>query len=241
MISGKNFKKLSAALIVIVGLAVSAFVLFQVSKSRGFQFFGEIHPRVETGRKVIALTFDDGPKKGKTDEILKILKEENIRATFFLNGSAIRENKGETEKIVAAGHEIGNHGFSHQRMILVSPSFVRQEIEETDKLIRAAGYREKIHFRPPYGRKLFTLPLYLYQNERRTITWDIEPETYHDSAEDIVDYTLANTQTGSIILLHVMFDSRSASMQSVAPIIRGLKTKGYEFVTVSELLNAAGK
>ena len=141
-------------------------LLFQISKSRTFQFFGEIYPRIETQEKVVALTFDDGPTREHTDQILGILREENVKATFYLTGSAIEENRGETEKIIAEGHEIGNHTYNHKHMILVTPGKVKNEIETTDELIRKAGYQSEITFRPPFGKKLFALPFYLSQNKR---------------------------------------------------------------------------
>ena len=221
-------------LLIFIGVC---FALFQISKSRTFQFFGEIYPRVETSNKVVALTFDDGPARPYTDEILKILREENVKATFFLTGSGIEENPGETEKIIADGHEIGNHSYHHERMILVTPNFVKNEIERTDELIKKSGYQGEILFRPPYGKKLFVLPWYLSNHHRKSITWDVEPETYFTKSEDIVKNVLENTRNGSIILLHVMYDRRAESMRSVKPIIEGLKEKGFEFKTVSELLS----
>ena len=229
-------KVLVAFLICLFVFSLFFYGLFQVSKSRTFQFFGEIFPRVQTDKQIVALTFDDGPTKQKTDEILKILEEENITATFFLIGSEIENNQGETEKIVAKGHEIGNHSFSHDRMILVSPSFVKDELEKTDELIRRAGYRGEILFRPPYGKKLFTLPWYLAQNKRKSITWDVEAETYEKQSADLIAHTIEHTKNGSIILLHVMYDSNIETMKSVRSIISGLRDKGFKFVTVSQLL-----
>ena len=223
----------SGAILLILGIAI---ILFQISKSRTFQFFGEIYPRVETSQKVVALTFDDGPTKAHTDEILAILRDEKIKATFFAMGAEIEKNPGELEKIVAEGHEVGNHTFNHERMILVTPDFVKKEIESTDELIRKSGYQGEITFRPPFGKKLFALPYYLSQNNRKTITWDVEPETFVEKSEDVIKYTLENAKNGSIILLHVAYDSRRESMKSVQPIIKGLKEKGFEFKTVSELI-----
>jgi peptidoglycan/xylan/chitin deacetylase (PgdA/CDA1 family) len=213
-----------------------ACMLFQLGRSRTYQFFGPLTARVETSQKAVALTFDDGPTRKHTDEILQILKEENVRATFYVMGADIEENPGELEKIVAAGHEIGNHSYSHERMILVSPSFVRSEIETTDALIRKAGFTREITFRPPFGKKLFVLPFYLSQTNRRTITWDVEPETFVERSEDIIEYTVENTRNGSIILLHVMYPSRAETMKAVRPIVQKLRERGFEFVTVSELL-----
>ena len=211
--------------------------MFQISKSRTFQFFGEIYSRVETDRQVVALTFDDGPRRKQTDEILAILREENVVATFYLVGKDIEENPGEIEKIIADGHEIGNHTYSHKRMVLVTPSFVRNEIEKTGELIEKAGGGNEPTFRPPYGKKLFALPFYLSQRNRQTVTWDVEPETFFEKSEDMVKFTVESAKNGSIILLHVMYNNRAESMKSVRPIIRSLREKGFQFKTVSELIS----
>lgn len=232
-------RKIYYLLIAFVLLSGALFGLWELSKSRTFQAFGEIVPRVETYQKLVALTFDDGPTPAHTDEILRVLKAENVRATFFLIGGELEKNLVEGKKIVADGHEIGNHSYSHVRMMLVSPSFVKNEIERTDELIRAAGYEKPTHFRPPYGKKLFTLPYYLSQTNRKSITWDVEPESFPEIAaqtDEIVKHILANTRAGSIILLHVMYDRERKSLNAVKPVIEGLRAQGFQFVTVSELI-----
>lgn len=231
-------KKFLLVFSVLIAILISAVFLWNVSKSRTFQFFGDIYPRVDTTEKVVALTFDDGPTK-KTDEILSILSDLNLKATFFVIGGDLEENMIEGKKIVAAGHELGNHTYSHDRMVLKSIDFVQREIEKTDSLIKEAGYHREILFRPPYGKKLFMLPYYLKQHNRKTIMWDLEPESYPEvanSSENITKYVLENTKPGSIILLHVMFDSRKESVKSIEGIVTGLRQQGYTFKTVSELL-----
>lgn len=228
--------------LIAVALNVCAIVaLWQISRSRTFQFFGEVIPRVNTSQKVVALTFDDGPTIQGTDQILAILAEQNIKATFFVIGAELERNLDPGRKIVAAGHELGNHTYSHVRMMLVTPSFVKQEIESTDRLIRDAGYEGEILFRPPYGKKLLALPYYLSKNGRKSITWDVEPESYPEidaNADKIAEHVLANTRPGSIIILHVMYPNRRESMNAVKKIIEGLKAQGYTFKTISELLAA---
>ncbi|WP_144701996.1 polysaccharide deacetylase family protein [Fictibacillus phosphorivorans] len=225
----------SVAIFLLIGLGYSG---LKLSSSRNFQFFGGLVTSADTAEKVVALTFDDGPTDN-TDEILSILKEEGVKATFFVTGREIEENLKEAKEIVAEGHELGNHSYSHERMVLKTPSYIRNEIESTDKLIRKAGYEGKIHFRPPYGKKLIGLPYYLDKHDRKTILWNIEPETYPEIASDstkIVKHVSRNIQPGSIILLHVMYDSRTESMKSVKGIITDLKAKGYTFKTVSEMI-----
>jgi chitin deacetylase len=227
------------ALVAVVLNITAIIVLWQISRSRTFQFFGELIPRVDTSQKAVALTFDDGPTVNGTDQILAILAEQNIKATFFVTGAELESNLEQGKKIVAAGHQLGNHSYSHVRMVLVSPSFVKHEIESTDKLIRDAGYQGEILFRPPYAKKLFALPYYLSKNGRKTITWDVEPESYPEidaDADKIVEHVLSKTRPGSIIIMHVMYPNRRESVKAVTKIIEGLKTEGYSFKTMSELL-----
>jgi len=227
---------------VTAALVLAGFVfLWQISRSRTFQFFGRLIPRVSTSQKVVALTFDDGPTLDATGQILSALDQQRVRATFFVTGAELEKNMAEGKKIVAAGHELGNHSYSHQRMILVTSSFVKGEIERTDKLIRDAGYQGEIYFRPPYGKKLFTLPYYLGKTGRKSITWDVEPESSPEIAADsdkIAEHVLSRARPGSIIILHVMYRSRSESLKAVRKIVEGLKAQGYSFKTVSELLAA---
>ncbi|WP_404354676.1 polysaccharide deacetylase family protein [Cytobacillus firmus] len=231
----KKLLKIILWLILLLGIA---FLLFEVSKSRNFQFFGGLVNKAETEDKVAALTFDDGPGVN-TDEILTILREEDVKATFYLTGKEIEHHMEDAKKIVGEEHEIGNHSYSHSRMVLKSPTFIKEEIEKTDDLIRQTGYEGEIHFRPPYGKKLFLLPYYLSKQERKTVLWNIEPESFPDiegDADKITEYVAENIEPGSIILLHVMYESREESLKSVKKIIASLKEQGYQMTTVSDLL-----
>ena len=211
---------------------------WKLSNARTVQLFGGIVPRVETSEPVVALTFDDGPTARFTDEILAILRDEGVKATFFVVGEALERNPTECQKIVREGHELGNHSYSHQRMILKPYSFIRQEIERTDELIRTCGYGGEVHFRSPNGKKLILLPYYLSRMGRKNIFWDVSPEGDRDvaAADKIVETVLEKTRPGSIILLHVMYRSRAESREALPGIIHGLRQQGYRFVTVSELL-----
>lgn len=216
-------------------LLITGYGLFQISKSRTFQFFGEIVPRVETSEKVVALTFDDGPTE-YTPYVLNTLKEKDIKATFFVMGSELEKRPQIGEAIATAGHEIDNHSYSHQRMWFKSQSFIADEIEKTNALIRKTGYKGDIYFRPPYGKKIFGLPWYLSQHNIKTIMVDVEPDTYGSDADFLVKYALEHTKPGSIILLHPNCDTCNGQREAISKIIDGLQSKGYRFVTVSELL-----
>ena len=224
-------------LLVLVLFSVAG--VWRLSSLPDLQVFGEIKSQAMISEKVVALTFDDGPTPDKTNQILQILAEEQIPATFFLIGQEVQQHPQLVRQILAAGHQVGNHSFSHQRMIFKSPAFVAGEIEQTDKLLRDSGVDGIIYFRPPYGKKLLVLPWYLMKHHRVSVTWDVAPENFPKIAKDpqaLVDYTVQQTKPGSIILLHVMYDSRQATMQAVPQIIRQLKAQGYRFVTVHELL-----
>ena len=225
-------------IIIIFTLLLLPYLGLKISNSRNFQFFGGIVKNVDTNEKVVALTFDDGPTDN-TDKILKTLDRLDIKVTFFLTGNELEKNIEAGKNIVKKGHEVGNHSYSHNRMILKSPSFIKREIEKTDSLIRETGYKGDIQFRPPNFKKLLFLPYYLKKSNRDTILADIEPETtlgFSASSEEISDHVIKNTKEGSIILLHVMYDNRSETLDSLYSIVKGLKDKGYRFVTVSELL-----
>ncbi len=211
---------------------------WELSKSRTFQWFGNIVTRVDTSAPVVALTFDDGPSQF-TEEVLAILREHDVKATFFVTGQAVEENMAAAQSIVEEGHELGNHSYSHQRMILKPYSFIQQEIENTDQLIREAGYERDIHFRSPYGKRFIVLPYYLDQTDRLNIFYDVEPESCREIAADagrIVEHVLEKTRPGSIVLLHVMPGSRVESRKALSGVIQGLQEQGYSFVTVAELL-----
>ncbi len=223
---------------IIIMLLVVAVVLWNLSRSRTVQLFGGLYSRVNTTEKVVALTFDDGPT-ARTEDVLLVLDKLGVRATFFVMGADLEKNMPEARKIVAAGHELGNHTYSHQRMVLKSYAFIRSEIERTDQLIRTAGYTGEITFRPPYGKKLLLLPLYLKQHNRKTIMWDLEPDSDRaiaGSPDKMTAHVLENTQPGSIILLHVMYENRQPSVDALEDMITGLTEQGYTFKTVSELL-----
>lgn len=227
-------KKLILIGIGFIVIALLSAGLFKVTKLRTFQFFGGLTYQVETEDKVIALTFDDGPTKN-VDQLLPLLDQYKAKATFFLIGQDIEKHPEEAEKLVEAGHQIGNHTYSHKRMVLKSPSFIKEEIEKTDELIRKAGYKDEIDFRPPYGKKLIGLPYYLNKHNRETIMWTLEPETYYTNAEDKVNDVVENIQPGSIILLHPMYEQSGEPIQVIEDILQKLTDEGYTFVTVDEL------
>jgi len=212
----------------------------ELSRSETYQLFGGLVTRVETTEKVVALTFDDGPTARHTPAVLEALSANNVPATFYLNGLPASKEQQTVAAIAAAGHEIGNHAWHHDRMVLMTPWRVRREITKTDAAIRAAGYDGPITFRPPYGAKLVVLPWVLSRMNRETILWDVAPEDWDnldEPAEALAARTIAQTRPGSIIILHPMFDSGASTRAAIPLIVEGLKATGYRFVTISDLLS----
>ena len=232
--------------VLVLAFLVSGYGAYRFSKARRVQLFGGIVPRVETRERVVALTFDDGPMPVYTDSVLGLLEREGVRATFFLTGYALAEHPDEGRKIAAAGHEVGNHSWSHRWMMGMPLERIRREIHDTDAAIRRTGYAGPIHFRSPYGKKLVALPWVLHREDRLNIFFDVEPESYPEvdaGADRIAAHVLERARPGSIILLHPMFRGRERTRAALPAIIDGLQARGYRFVTVSDLLatGAAGR
>ncbi|MBF0671629.1 MAG: polysaccharide deacetylase family protein [Salinibacterium sp.] len=237
--SRRTWRTLAVTLSTLVVAALSVgYATYRLIPSRTTQLAGELVHRVDTDDRVVALTFDDGPTEADAGAVLDALAERGVLATFYLNGREIVANPEAMQRIIAEGHEIGNHTWSHRSMTFVTVDTVAEEVESTDTAIRAAGYKGPVTFRPPFGNKLLTLPLYLARHDRLTVTWDVSSEDFsgaEQSSADIVNGIIATTTPGSIILLHPWF-GRTASQEAIGEVIDRLAAEGYRFVTVSELL-----
>jgi peptidoglycan-N-acetylglucosamine deacetylase len=228
-----------AACILVVLTVIGTYGVWRLVNARSFQLAGDLVSRVPTTEPVVALTFDDGPVSDRVGPLLTILQQANVRATFFVIGEALAASPESGRRLVAAGHQPGNHSYTHQRMVFKSSEFYAREIEDTDAQIRAAGFQGLIVFRPPYSKKLLGLPRYLEREGKTSITWDVEMDPDADAtgtAEAMVAKTLAEVRPGSIVLLHPWYDPRGETLKAIGPIVAGLRERGYRFVTVNELL-----
>lgn len=213
-----------------------AMLWFMVSSS-SFMTFGTIITHVETTQKVVALTLDDGPLPGTTEETLDTLKSLGIKATFFTIGVESTRHPNQLKEIIAAGQEVGNHSYSHKLMMFMSYGDVAKEIERNDALIRSAGYTGPIPFRVPYNYKFVTLPYYLMQHGRPDISHNVSTnEGRKYSPQVIAADVVKKVSPGSIILLHPMYAHTVSSRQAIPLIVKKLQAEGYRFVTVSQLL-----
>ena len=185
--------------------------------------------------KEIAITFDDGPHKTNTPQLLDILKQRGIRATFFVVGQNAAEYPDILKRIVAEGHELANHSYTHPVLASMSQSAVHEQLDKTHQaVLKATGVSMKL-LRPPYGA--------LSEPQRRTVNnefgykvilWSVDPLDWkvRDAAR-VQNEILSHTQAGSIVLAH---DIHKSTVDAMPETLDKLTEKGFKFVTVSELL-----
>jgi peptidoglycan/xylan/chitin deacetylase (PgdA/CDA1 family) len=192
---------------------------------------------VRTQEKVVALTFDDGPTSPYTDEILTTLDKHNIKATFFVMGIHAKSNLAILKKMVAAGHEIGNHSMYHDKESKKSTQMLIKELPEVDKIIRQSGYKGEIMFRSPFGLTSDSLRSALTELNKKNFLFDFLSQDWENPpTQIIVDRVVSHAKPGHIIVLHDGGKGRSHTVEATGEIIEQLKNKGYRFVTASELL-----
>lgn len=227
------------ALAVLLALALAA-ALHRISNARCFALVGEMICRVETGKPMVALTFDDGPTEQGVDAALAALRAGGARGTFFLIGREVAQRPHLVRRLVAEDHEVANHSLTHRMMIGRSASFYDEEIGETHRRLIAAGAPPPTLFRPPYGKKLWGLPAAARRHGYRMVMIDVEEPPVEDPrvyAERIV----RGAKPGSILLMHVMYRANRTAREALPLVIRGLQARGFKIVTVSELLAAGGR
>ena len=185
----------------------------------------------------IALSFDDGPHPKTTDKILDVLAKYGIKATFFVVGENVEYYSAAAIRAVREGHEIGNHTYHHTLLSRTCENTITEEIRKTDEIIfRTAGIHPKL-FRPPEGA-YGECALKTAQNMHyRMILWTVDTRDWErPPAQTIVETVMANVKGGSIVLFHDYMHKNAQTMQALEILIPKLLEKGFEFVTVSELI-----
>lgn len=203
------------------------------------QFQGAIvhSANLKVAKDAIALTFDDGPWDVTTDQVLDILKQANIKATFFWVGQAIENHPDIARRVVQEGHAIANHTWSH-RYSFADATDIANEVEKTAQIIYdVTGVRTTL-FRPPGGYLDNGLSDYVRSRGQTVVMWSVvPPDTDPDmDARKLVETAVESVEPGSIILMHDGGGNRAKTVAALPSLIRALKAKGYRFVTVSELL-----
>lgn len=193
-------------------------------------------------QRQVALTFDDGPDPRFTNDVLDVLNQYNVPATFFLFGSRAVANPDIVRRIQNEGHVIGNHTYWHPNLVEESSiATLEQEVTQTEEALNdLIGYRTKL-FRPPYGFLYNELVEKLGEMNYYVIAWSVDSlDWQEDPPEVIASNVLDNIHPGAIILMHdgAEWDGdRTNTVESLHQIIPVLQEQGYEFVTVPELLN----
>jgi peptidoglycan/xylan/chitin deacetylase (PgdA/CDA1 family) len=192
---------------------------------------------ISTGRKVVALTFDDGPNPPHTGNLLKVLKSNGVSATFFLNGQQVTMHPELAFKIQESGHEIGGHSFDWESYAFKGNGYIRDQFRGMNQAFSSAGINEVRFFRPPGGVLMPWQRSLLRERKWIHISGDVIADDWKgiDSAT-IRERIVRKVRPGSIIVLHDGGGDRAATVVAASQIIDDLREKGYTFLTVSELL-----
>ena len=189
----------------------------------------------------IALTFDDGPHPVYTEQILKILDEYGIKATFFVIGENAERYPELIRHEIAAGHELGNHTYTHPHMRNTDEKSLSLELRKTEKLLREGFGIKPVLFRPPEGFCCKTVKSCAGLMSYDIVLWDIDTTDWaHNSVDNIVKTVVSSAKTGDIILCHDYVTKPSPTPQALKKFIPRLLAKGYKFVTVSDLISSEG-
>ena len=195
---------------------------------------GDKLPETITGKKMVALTYDDGPNPVHTNAILDILEKYDARATFFDLGSLAEKYPDVVKREDALGCEVGSHSWDHQNFNKIPEAAILEDVAKTDAVFQKVLGRSPDSFRPPYGncdnnvKTLIPLPIYLWSVD--TLDWKSR------NADAIMaEVKKINDLDGKVILLHGIY---SSTAEATARLVPYLQEQGYELVTVSELVEA---
>ncbi len=224
-----------------VWIAAATVVLVGMLERRA-PLFGRVFWRGAADRRLVAITFDDGPSAAYTSAILDILREHEVKATFFVLGVNAQRHPELVTRAAREGHDVGNHGFDHRVLPLGGPRFVRDQIARTSDIIeRLTGTRPTL-FRASHGWRNPWVNGVARQQGCRVVGWTLGVwDTDRPGAGVIAGRTLIGARNGCVLLLH---DGRgiepapdaSQVVHALPSIIAGLRERGYELVTLSSLI-----
>lgn len=195
-----------------------------------------------SGEKLVALTFDDGPDKTYTPAVLDILKQKGIKATFFLIGKRVQEDPAVVRRIVDEGHLIGNHTYSHPRLLKEGPG-LQDELSKMEDTLKPFGVTAHTLFRPPYGAANPSLVTQASNLGYKLALWSVDSLDWQGlSASQVARNVLNYVSAGAVVLQHSAGgpgENLSGSISALPQIIDTLQSKGYRFVTFAEMFSLA--
>ncbi len=210
------------------------------------QFFGVVRYRADVGTaKNIALSFDDGPNEPYTSELLDVLRDNEIKATFFIVGQNALRHPETVKRAFSEGHIIGNHSYKHSIFApIMSPDFV-EEIKKTQKILESLIGKRPALFRPPWFFRQRAMLKTARDNGLATVTGTFGSrfEPMGINSQKIISDTIKKAKPGMILVFHDGYDNKGArrreTVDAIKKIIPVLSGMGYSFVTVPEILNTA--
>jgi len=229
----------------VLGLAiagVAAGALGYQSMAPTGQWFGRAFCRLPRGSKQIALTFDDGPNDPHTLHLLNVLAKHNVLATFFLIGRYVRQRPDIVTEIAKQGHVIGNHAFTHPRLIFRSGSRIREEILQCRGAIFDAVGEHSSLFRPPFGGRRPGVFRIVRQLGLEPIMWNVTGYDWNPPSTDFIEQKVTSKiRGGDVVLLHdgghaAFGADRSKTVEAVDRLIARYSADGHEFVTIPQMM-----
>lgn len=189
-----------------------------------------------TGKKLIALTYDDGPNPKITPQLIALLQQKGVKATFYLLSPEAKSSQRLVRQLHDAGFEIGDHGTSHKQLTKLPDDQIRTELSKLDDVVTSVTGEKVRTMRPPYGSVNARVAAICDQMGYKVILWDVDTNDWRSGAtkDKLINTIMSQTRDGSIILMHDRFQH---SLDATAAVIDPLKARGFEFVTVSELLS----
>ncbi|MCW2928306.1 MAG: polysaccharide deacetylase family protein [Thermoleophilia bacterium] len=197
--------------------------------------------RVPGAGKRVALTFDDGPNGAYTDSILATLKRRHVKGTFYVIGQQAARDGARLTRMRDAGHAIGNHSWDHSQLTKLSRADVQSQLKRTSDAIERTTGKRPDTFRPPYGARNAAVDEVARGLGMRDIIWDVDTVDWSRPGADAIARTAVdNARNGSIILMHDGGGNREQTVAALDRVITGLQAKGFELVTVPQLVAAGG-